>query len=169
MSKQLTVERLRHLLTYDPETGLFHRRVDVIARHGVVIRKAGTPADLKLKSGYRRVIVDGIQCLSHRLAWFYMTGVWPDFEIDHRDKNRANNRWANLRDVTGSVNMQNSSGHRDSKSGLLGAHWDPEKKRWSSKIRVNGVNHYLGRFDTALAAHEAYMKAKAQHHVSAFA
>lgn len=172
MTSKITAEQLRVRLLYDPEVGLFIRRFDVwTGRHrNVLIAAEGTVADLPHCEGYLRVSLFGRQYLSHRLAWLYMTGEWPVNMIDHRDGNRRNNRWENLRDVTNAVNMQNCrSAHIDSRSGLLGAHWDEARGVWQSKIMVNGHAIYLGRFDTPDEAHQAYMVAKRHLHGEGFA
>jgi hypothetical protein len=53
---------------------------------------------------------------------------------------------------------------RNNKSGLLGAHYYSSRDCWESRIMVNGVKTFLGYFDTAQEAHEAYMIAKSTLH-----
>jgi hypothetical protein len=156
---KLTAERLRELLNYDPETGVFTWRVSrrATARPGSV---AGTITP----KGYRNIWIGG-NYRAHRLAWLYVHGKWPDHEIDHIDGNRANNAIANLRDVTRSVNHENLRCARsDNAHGLLGV--SPSKgKRWKTSITVNGKWQHLGTFKTPEEAHAAYLEAKRRLHV----
>lgn len=156
---KLTAERLRELLNYDPETGVFTWRVSrrATARPGSV---AGTITP----KGYRAIWI-GANYRAHRLAWLYVYGVWPTHEIDHIDGNRANNAIANLRDVTRSVNHENLRRARsDSAHGFLGV--SPFKgKWWKARITVNGKWQHLGTFKTPEEAHAAYLEAKRRLHV----
>jgi hypothetical protein len=97
----LTLNRLKEVLHYDPASGDWKWLVRVAWRINAGGR-AGTLNTL----GYVAIKVDGTVYLAHRLAWFYMTGNWPQ-EIDHIDRNKSNCRWANLRSVTHAENMQN--------------------------------------------------------------
>lgn len=148
----LTVERLRELLHYDPETGVWVRKV------AFPNAPVGSIAGCRHKKHNTILIrVDGFLYTSHRLAWLYMTGKLPVLEIDHRDTDPTNNKWNNLREATGVENCANKKPHKDNKSGLKGVF--PNKKRWSSKIMKNGNRVHLGTFDTPEQAHEAYTKA----------
>lgn len=149
----VSVERLRELFSYDAETGIVSRR---IAHFG---RPAGAAVGTINKQGYIVASVDSRLLYVHRLAWALQTGSWPTAEIDHRDGQKANNRWGNLRDVGRLANCQNRrTADRDSGTGLLGAFRAGSK--FESKIRARGVLHRLGRFNTAAEAHAAYVDAK---------
>lgn len=161
MKPELTLARLRELLHYEPETGVFTWRVDRTA--GV---KAGDVAGRGNvnSSGYQRIRVQKRLYPAHRLAWFYMTGSWPEHEIDHRNGKRADNRWGNLRDVDDATNCQNTHGvRRDNQVGLSGV-GKKANGRFYARIRTNGRLQHLGRFDTAQEAHDAYLAAKRQQH-----
>ncbi len=113
MSTMLTAERLRELLHYDPETGLFTRKTTTSSR-----ASAGGVVGLRpTKKGYWSVCVEGRRYLSHQLAWFWMTGQWPDPECDHRDTDPSNNRWVNLREATRSQQCANQRRRSDNSSG----------------------------------------------------
>jgi hypothetical protein len=155
----LTIERLKHLLHYDPDTGVFTHRV---ARKRVVVGEEAGHVDAS--HGYRTICIDYKKYYAHRLAIFYMTGEWPTKLVDHWDTNRLNNRYKNLRDASRLVNQQNlRKANTDNSSGLLGAH--KKRGKWSSQIRVSGKVIRLGSFDTAEQAHEAYVSAKRELHV----
>lgn len=65
--------------------------------------------------GYRRVRLSihgrKVDLLAHRAVFALAHGRWPEHEIDHIDRDRANNRPANLRDVPHAVNMRNLRCH----------------------------------------------------------
>lgn len=90
----------------------------------------------------------------------------PSGEIDHINRNKTDNRIANLRSVSRSVNQQNNGLRADNKSGFVGVHWLSTKSRWRAVITLNGKKHLLGSFASKEAAAEAYAKAKASLHDS---
>jgi hypothetical protein len=165
--KPLTAERLRELLHYDPETGIFVRLVDVRCGKGkgrVSVAK-GSIAGCVDAHGYLLIRLDNHLYRAHRLAWLFVFGEWPTRHIDHINGERKDNRISNLRDVTVSVNLQNQRrAPAGSRSGLLGAQWDKQTKRWRSSVKTNGRKQNIGRFDTPEAAHEAYLAAKRKLH-----
>lgn len=145
-------EDLKFWIIYDPETGQFTWRRG--PRRG---RRAGTkPTATRL---YRRVMVEGVEYLEHVLAWFYMTGSWPEGEVDHRNRDKLDNRWSNLRDVTPQINAQNKGHYRNNTSGFKGVTYCPRNGRWSAKIKRNGRQFWLGYHPSAESAHEAYLRA----------
>lgn len=156
MSK-LDSTRLRELLEYNPDTGVFTS----------LVKRAHTPIGKTLGTrhieGYVWMGIEGSSYLAHRLAWLYMTGAWPPAGIDHRNGNRADNRWENLRPATSAENAQNQS--RPQKNNpYLGVCWEPSCNKWKARIRVNGVEKYLGVFATAEEARDAYLAAKKEIH-----
>jgi hypothetical protein len=146
----LSPERLRSLLHYDPETGVFTWKV---ARKGTA---AGTICVHKRPDGYMRIGVDGRLYYAHRLAFLYMTGRWPSHYVDHVNRNPSDNRWGNLREATVSQNLANSY-RGNAASGLKGAY--RHKDKWRASISINGKNILLGVFATAEEAHDAYKSA----------
>lgn len=160
MNTELTADRLRELLSYDAETGIFRWRM---ARGSSA--KAGDAAGRRESLGYIQIGVDGRRYMAHRLAWLATHGEWPQGEIDHINGDRDDNRLTNLRQATRSQNLQNLRRARsDSRSGLLGASWDAASGAWKGQIQVEGKKKHLGLFDTAEAAHRAYLAAKAELH-----
>ena len=147
----LTAERLREVLDYDPETGVFTR----------VLKTCGTrrtKGSINL-AGYLTIRIGDTAHYCHRLAWLYVHGSWPSGEIDHVDGDRSNNRISNLRDATRSVNNQNRKrAQRRSDSGVLGVFKD--KKKWNAKITIDGSTYNLGNYSTKDDAYAAYLGAK---------
>lgn len=164
-------EELRQLLSYDAETGkLFWlprpREIFATSRAFALwnTRFAGHEAFTSVNNnGYRHGKVFGIGLLASRVIWALQTGAWPTEYIDHRDTDRLNNKWCNLRSATHAENMHNQ-GRRRSTSGLKGVHWDSRDQKWRAQIMRDGKKHFLGNFTTAEAAHEAYKIAAGRLH-----
>ncbi|MCU4119319.1 HNH endonuclease signature motif containing protein [Variovorax sp. N23] len=153
----LTAARLRELLHYDPETGVFTR-----ASGGPGIRIGDVAGSLHA-DGYVAIMLKGSLYQAHRLAMLYVNGQWPDGEVDHRNGNRSDNRIDNLRNTTATVNQQNRQRATvKNKVGLLGVTVRREKFRAS--ITVAGKTRYLGDFDTPELAHQAYLEEKRRVH-----
>jgi hypothetical protein len=152
----LSVDRLRELLDYNPETGVFIWRVQS-GRQPV-----GSTAGWK-QGGRIYIKVSGHQVAAHRLAWLYVYGFMPKQQIDHINGDPSDNRITNLRDVSDIENKQNIRKPKaGNKSGYLGV--APNKKRWFAKITVNRQQICLGTYDTPEEAYQAYVAAKRRLH-----
>lgn len=154
----LTQERLKELLIYDPETGVFTWRIDrrTHGSRGRINAYAGSVAGSVNGVGYRAIPVDGHRYRASHLAFLFMTGSLPAEEADHEDCDPSNDRWVNLRPASSSNNKWNTRVSKNNRVGLKGAFWCKQTRRWRSQIMCNGVLHHLGRFDTADEAHAAY-------------
>lgn len=142
----LTQARLKELLHYDPNTGVFV---------GLPIRKH--------PKGYSTVRIDGATYFTHRLAVLYMTGLFPEEDTDHHNGDRSDNRWSNLSARTYCENQQNRGGpQKNNKLGILGVR--RFGNRFMAQIRANRRQYYLGLFGTPEEASAAYMNAKRQLH-----
>lgn len=155
----VTQERLKELLHYDPETGVFIRRTSVNNCY-----KAGEIAGSVNTLGYIVLGVDRRFYKAHRLAWLYMTGDWPASQVDHINRVKNDNRWVNLRAATNAQNMQNKAKRSDNTSGFVGVVWVPRLNKWAARITVGGRTIQLGCFDSPFAAHDARVAAAAIHH-----
>jgi hypothetical protein len=159
----LTQSRLKELLHYCAETGVF----TWIAKpnRNIVI---GSIAGAIHSHGYIHVNVDGKRYYAHRLAWFYVNGCWPKFEIDHINLDKKDNRIVNLRDITHGENLHNlRSPQRNNKtSNLIGASFHSGAGKFVASIGLKGKTKYLGLFETAELAHQAYLNAKKIYHPS---
>ena len=156
----LNAERVRELLNYDPETGVFTWRVQ---RGGIA--SPGSIAGGITENGRRLIGVDGINYFANRIAWLYMTGEWPKGEVDHWDTDPSNDRWSNLRDVSRQVNQQNARKARaDNKTGFLGVSIGRRGVGFLARIFVNGKTECLGTYKTAEEAHAVYVEAKRRLH-----
>src|SRR6478672_6605304 len=101
-----SVERIRELLNYEPETGLLTWKV---SRCGA---RAESVAGSVNSIGYIQVMIDRRQCLGHRLAWLHTYGSYLTGNIDHKNGIRSDNRLSNMRECTPTQNNGNMRGGR---------------------------------------------------------
>lgn len=152
----LTQERLKELLSYDADTGIFTWRITLPARGGSV--RVGKSAGSLDSKGKRQIKIDRTIHFAHRLAFLYMQGVFPEGPVDHINRDHTDNRWCNLRAVTASQNSRNRvMGHK--KHGLPIGVFKSAYGTIYSIIRHNGKNNYLGSFPTIEEARASYLDA----------
>lgn len=156
---RLTAERLREVLHYSPETGEFRWRVMTSFRRPVGM----LAGDKKKGSGYVLIGVDKFRYRAHRLAWLYMTGEWPSLQVDHKDTDRANNRWENLRLATNQQNQINSRVSKNSLSGVKGVFWSKQRQKWCAKLSIGKRQYHGGFYDDINEAAAAYMRLATAH------
>lgn len=155
-----SVEELRSLLDYDPGTGVFTLKRP-LPRGPLGKLPAGSPVGNLNADGYISISVFGKTRKAHRLAWFHVTGEWPQDELDHLNGNRSDNRIRNLARVTRAENNQN----RRARTGATGVPGVCKKgKRFAAQIAIEGVRHWLGTYDTPEDAHRVYLMAKRRLH-----
>lgn len=160
----ISFARLRELLHYDPTSGIFIRIKYGRGEGGFYGKVAGTVVSRK-GCFYLVINVDYKLYYAHRLAFFWMTGIWPSEKIDHRDGDGTNNRWKNLRDKSQRVNCENKRHARKGNvSRLLGVSRTTDGKAWRARIGVGYKSIYLGRFSSKRKAHHAYVVAKRKLH-----
>ena len=150
--------RLTELLKYDPDSGIFIWRVHRCGR-----TVAGSVAGTLNPNGYRYIFVDKVGFLAHRLAWFYQHGTWPEALLDHRDRDRSNNRMQNLRECpTDSDNLENKKMYINNSTGVTGVYMYKTNgpKPYYALISCNGVQHRLGSFTSKEEAARARANAE---------
>ena len=146
----ITQKTLKKNLRYNPDTGEFTRLTS--PRNGISV---GDVAGSKCRDGYIGI---GLLChkyKGHRLAFLYMTGHIPK-SCDHINRDRSDNRWANLRAATVSQNAANAKLPITNTSGCKGVHWHKNSQKWHARIRVKGSRLHLGSFTCKYAAYESY-------------
>jgi hypothetical protein len=146
----LTQADLKAILSYDPEAGTF-RRLNTGKLTGHV-----------QKQGYAVIQIMRKRHKRSRLAWLYMTGEWPAAMVDHRNGDRSDDRWSNLRAAAHGQNQRNSRGRRP--DCLKGAFWHKRDQRWRAQIYLNSRPIHLGYFDSEEEAHAAYCEAAKKYH-----
>ena len=138
-----TQKQLKEILYYDPETGVFTWRVN---RGGGA--RAGDVAGYLHREGYIRIGFSGKVYRAHRLAWLYVHGKWPKYEIDHMNRIRDDNRIVNLREASHADNSHNLGLSSKNTSGVSGISWYKYTKEWCAQIKVKGETIFLGAFPT---------------------
>lgn len=132
--------RLLEVLEYSPDTGDFKW---IASNHRV---KAGDLAGTVSSKGYVLIKVDGVSYRAHRLAWFYVNGVWPTKDLDHEDRTKLNNRMKNLREATHSMNMHNRGVPGHNISGVKGVSWYARTGTWRASYQLGKKEVHLGYF-----------------------
>lgn len=157
---ELTQKILQEILHYDPETGVFiwkSRPTEHFASdHGYRRYQRNFPnksaGSVNKYSGYMimNISLQGKRAgyFAHRLAWFYIYGVWPDNQIDHINRDRSDNRISNLRSVDDLENRKNMGLSSRNKSGCTGVYWRANRNKWQVQITVNYKTKTVGHFDS---------------------
>lgn len=138
---QLTQARLKELFSYDPDSGVFIRKVRTAVRThiGDVVGTINENRRLVTSINYKNYML-------HNLAWLYVYGAFPKKELDHINHNGLDNRIDNLRIVTHKQNARNSSISMLNTSGCTGVYWEKIVNKWVSRITVDGIRVRLGSF-----------------------
>lgn len=147
-----TAKELREAFSYDPETGFLrwlHPPYKSTRHTSSYVGWVTTGGYIQIKYRRRRF-------QAHRVIWCIVTGDWPKDQIDHINLNRADNRWANLREATAFENQRNVGAQRNNATGIKGVFVQPDTQRWCARIRLNGKLVSLGCFDTPEEASAAY-------------
>jgi hypothetical protein len=154
-----TVERLREVIHYDPETGIF---TAIFPPH-----RKKTVGWIEMPRGrYIKIHALGRAYSAHRLAWFYMTGEWPPV-IDHINGNGLDNRWSNLRAADTRLNNENRRKPTiHNLTGFLGVslNYGNYVARIGVRLAGQDIQLHLGCYDTPELAHAVYLEAKRRLH-----
>lgn len=144
----LTVEKVREILNYNPDTGFIYWKCRLPSRRKDLL--AGTLT----RAGYWQVSLMCKTYLAHRVAWALHYGAWPSAQVDHINRDRADNRIVNLRLATLEQQRANSVGWslRGMPKGVA-AHGPSFQAHFKGKA--------IGTFPTPELAHAAYCKVAA--------
>lgn len=142
----LTQKRLHEVLHYNPQTGIFRWRTG--KRKGQI---AGTRHD---ERGYLKVSIKNRRYFLHRLAWLWMTGAMPRWDIMHRNGDHGDNSWSNLVEAN---RMQRSStrGNMREPTGVEGV-WSVGN-RFEATMPTSTALLSLGTFGTIDEAKSAIL------------
>jgi len=153
LREAISADRLREMLVYDQDTGIFRRKSQ---HHSVVGGIVGWDNGV----GYLKTMIGKKNYYLHRLAWLYVYGRWPVAQLDHVNGVKNDNRIANLREAAPSENAWNVRRRADNQTGIKGVTLHPCGK-WQAQIGFNGRIQYIGSFNTpeeAIAARSAAAK-----------
>lgn len=159
MSNKISYEEVHKLFDYDPETGVF---INKVARQGS--RKGEIAGGLDISTGYWVIGVNYKSYRAHQLAWLYVYGYFPEYDLDHKDKIRHHNWIDNLREVTRSCNVKNSKIFCTNTSGITGIYWCKKIKKW--QVDIYDKNHKrirMGYFASKLEAAKVRYAAEIKH------
>jgi hypothetical protein len=146
-----TIEEIKKVLWYDKESGLF------LARFSAKKHKAWRMIGSFESKGYLQIKIGNHCYMAHRLAWKYVTGDDPgDFQIDHKDLNKSNNAFSNLRLVTNKQNCENRKINARNKTGHRGVYM--RGNRFYAEICHNYVRMKIGTYTTLQEAIDAVAK-----------
>lgn len=152
---KLTQERLKKLLHYEPSTGVF---TWIVAPANQI--NVGDRAGCLNGHGYRHICIDRKHYKASRLAWLYIEGYSPEFDVDHQNRIRDDDRWCNLRHVSRQCNTRNCGMRKNNSSGVTGVSWYKRASKWRAQIRVNRKSLHLGSFESKTEAVEARWNAE---------
>ena len=135
-------------------------------------RRGGFSTDGKLKQltgknsrGYYLVRIEDKMKSWHRIIWeFFNEPIPEEFEVDHINNNRLDNRIENLQLLSHKDNCRSCLKFKNNESGYPGVSWHKGKQKWQAQIQINGKSKFLGYFNDKLEAAEAYRKAKIKYH-----
>ncbi len=152
------INRVNEVLRLDVETGVLYWRISLGSR-----AQAGMQAGyFHEASGYWFLKLDGVVYRQHVLIWFMLYGEWAPRLVDHKDRNRGNNRPSNLRKATESQQRQNKSMRNDNTSGHRGVYLHACGK-YGAEVWVEGKKIWLGLHVSKESAAEASRIARIQH------
>lgn len=157
--RELTAQRAREHLVYDPSTGIATRKIAASNRV-----KVGDVIDSPDRHGYLRVAIDGQRYRLHRVIWLMAYGAWPTRQIDHINGRRTDNRLSNLREASREENSRNSKVQSNNASGKKGVSFHKASGKWQARICADGKRHSLGVFESREDAAAAYDRAAVSFH-----
>lgn len=152
----IDIQAITERIAYDPITGLFTRKL----KSGLMKPAPGSST----KDGYLQIDVCGKKHYAHRLAWIFISGAMPRWQVDHINGVRDDNRSANLRDSMQSENNKNRVNQKNSSSKLKGVSFCKGSGMWRARIQVNGKRICLGYYDSIDLAKAAYDEAASKLH-----
>lgn len=121
---------------------------------------AGSRAGSFSNDGYRKLKINNIGYVEHRIIWIMFNGEMPEgYQIDHKDCNPSNNKIENLRLATQTQNRYNQARYKKNKSGYKGVGWHKAHGVWRARMGINKKVIHLGSFKTPELAHQAYKDA----------
>lgn len=150
--RSISFERYHEAFSYDPMTGVVTWKIQ---------SGRAKPGDVATSNGkhYRLLILDNEAQHAHNVIWFMQTGSWPEHEVDHKNRDKQDNRWENFRPATRSQQGAN----QPARNPLKGVKKNKYCATYTAQIKVNGKCIHLGSFKSPEAAHARYVEAAKKH------
>ena len=139
----ITQAEIRRLFYYNKKTGILRWKIKP-SKHSNI--KIGDEAGSIGSNGYKRVQVNNKHYYVHIIIWIGMTGYKSENDIDHKDRNRINNKWNNLREISKQCNQRNCSIRKDNTSGIKGVSFCKRDNKWLSRLAINKKQKTIGAF-----------------------
>jgi len=133
---------LKKIIHYSAETGHFTWLISPSKN----VKRGDMAGCISNDTLYMKIRINKKQYSAHRLAFLYMTGKWPENQIDHINHIRNDNKWSNLREATSTENNRNQSISKSNKSGFTGVYWSKLERKWKAQIKINNKVIGLGTF-----------------------
>lgn len=160
--KEFSVETLRDVLEYFPETGrLFWRYRDrgLFPTYKAFKtwngkcggREAFTSTAV---NGYKQGRIFSKNYTAHRVAWAIHYGEWPKGQVDHINGVRIDNRLSNLRIADNRRNQMNRESRGSSE--FLGVSFYKSRGVWEANIKISSGHRRIGYFKCEIDAAKAY-------------
>ncbi len=137
---ELTQKELKRVLDYNSKTGIFTWKV---SKQGM---KKNKIAGCKTPTRGVSISINYKQYKAHRLAWLYIKGFWPKDDIRHINRDKNDNRFINLQNVSRLYNLQNQKMDCRNSSGIIGVYWVEKFKNWKVQIQKDYETIYLGTY-----------------------
>jgi len=148
---KLTHKYLLGALWYNKRTGHFKWK------RNSPRRKRGDVAGSLHTHGYIHIKILNREYKGHRLAWFYVTGIMPEEDVEHKNLIKHDNKWKNLRLADDFLNQANTRLRINNTSGFKGVTRRPNGK-WRVRVGSHNKRFHLGDFDDPIAGYQAYKK-----------
>lgn len=157
--RDITVDLLNELFTYDKETGKLYRKAP---RKSVNV---GDEVGHDNGRGYLRVSINGKSYRVHRIVFLMHKGYYPAV-LDHIDGNSHNNRIENLRPASRSQNQHNSKLAKNNTSGYKGVSYNKRANKFTAIVAHNNKSIFLGYYNTPEEANKVVRAAREELHGS---
>ena len=156
----LKIKELKEIFQYDATNGDFIWKIKPCRK----VKIGSGAGSFHKPTGYVIITYNGYKIKAHRLAWAFIYNEWPEFDIDHINNIRHDNRQINLREATRQQNAFNRSLGKTNKSGIKGVYFIPKSNKWAGTVWFNYKRHYLGSFSTPEDAENAVISKRKELH-----
>ena len=129
MKKHPTQEELWERFDYCEEGNLITLKVN--GPKSYIGKCVGT---LSKSTGRLVVRFNNVTYDLHQLIWIWHYGYVPEGVIDHKDQDKLNNRYQNLRDVSTTCNNRNIGLRESNTAGIVGVSFHSQRGYWRAVI-----------------------------------